>query len=210
VDALREKRDKLLAGYQEQAVSKQRGIALTHQSLEDALHARHREAQVVIEADLATYRERAKRRDVDRATGASVEKFAKELGLSMTESENLSAALKEIDALELRLLSDLPIPGLKVAEDDLFLDVEEDGVRTSYIWDRLNSQTRVDIAVSLGELRAKRLGFGLINVDGADALDDEHFAALIERAKRSSCQWIVTRHAAGEPLTIERQNGDDE
>ena len=99
------------------------------------------------------------------------------------DSDALTARLASLDALRLRILSNLPIPGVTVENGQ----VMKDGV----VYDRLNTASQIDIAVAIAKLRAKDLG--IVCVDGLECLDEENFQAFETAMHGSGLQCFITR-----------------
>lgn len=99
------------------------------------------------------------------------------------DSDGLTARLEALQALRLRILSNLPIPGISVVDGQ----VMKDGVA----YDRLNTAAQIEIAVAIAKIRAKDLG--IIAVDGLECLDSEHFAEFEKAITGSGLQCFITR-----------------
>jgi DNA repair exonuclease SbcCD ATPase subunit len=102
------------------------------------------------------------------------------------ETEACITAIKAIGDIKAGLLAALPVPGLEVIDGEVF----KDGIP----FDRLNTQQKIDIAVSIAESIESELDVCLI--DGFECFDPEHAAAFIERAKRSNLQFIIASVSA--------------
>lgn len=104
-----------------------------------------------------------------------------------SDSENLTAALAQLDELKSALLERLPIKGMELRDSDIYLD----GVP----FDRVNEARKVQVAIEVAQLRSGRLP--LIVVDGLERLDSATFAAFIAEVKTRNIQLIATRVTEG-------------
>lgn len=150
---------------------------------EEALQAK-RETLRKLDTDLATLEaeDRESRRYATLAE--QVEQFDKDAGALEEESKRMTATLQALDAFKRRLAKELPIPGL---------EIEGKEVRVFGVpYDQLNTQAQVDLAVDVSCLRANgRLP--IVFVDGAEALDHEHFEALVHRLEEKGVQAFLAR-----------------
>jgi DNA repair exonuclease SbcCD ATPase subunit len=133
----------------------------------------------------ATLRQQATAAAEGRALHEQAARFDQEAARLQEESARLTAALDRLDALRRRLAEELPIPGLEIAGKEIRVN----GV----LFDQLNTAQRVALAVKVSCLRAKGSRLPIVWVDGAEALDAEHFQALVEELKRSGTQSFVAR-----------------
>ena len=130
-----------------------------------------------------------KRRAAEKSQGAIeakqvAERRAAELGKDANRATN---ALEGIDVLKGELASAIGIPGVAIVEGDIVVN----GVS----FDRLNTQQKIDVAVTIAEKTPSALALCL--VDGLEVFDAEHQAAFIERAERSGLQYIITSVSDG-------------
>lgn len=122
-------------------------------------------------------------------------RFDREAEQLELESARLTAALDALDAHRRRLAEDLPIPGLTI---------EDKTIRVHGVpFDQLNTAQRVAIAVRVATLRAKAQRLPLLFVDGAEALDAEHFDALVSQLKLEGVQAFVARVTEDAVLRVE-------
>lgn len=96
--------------------------------------------------------------------------------------------LDAIDAYKETLLAELPIPGLEIVDGEIYSN--------SVHFDRLNTASKVDIAVEIAKLRAGKLG--VVCVDGIEALDTESFGAFRDKMLETDLQMFVSRVGDGE------------
>lgn len=134
---------------------------------------------------LATLRAQADGAAAYRALDAQATAFEEEAERLKAESARLTAALDALDAFRRRLAEDLPIPGLEIRDRQITVG----GIP----YDQLNTAARVDLAVQVACLRAKGARLPVVFVDGAEALDHEHFAILVDRLKAAGVQAFVGR-----------------
>jgi energy-coupling factor transporter ATP-binding protein EcfA2 len=106
------------------------------------------------------------------------------------KSERLTSAIGALDAHRRRLAEELPIPGLEIQDREIRVN----GVR----FEQLNTAQRVDIAVQVATLRARGRRLPVLFVDGAEALDKEHFDHLCRALKKSGIQAFIGRVAEGQ------------
>lgn len=134
---------------------------------------------------LATLRAQAETAAQARALVEQADQFDREAAELQAESDRLTAALEANEAYARRMAKDLPIDGLSI---------EGKTIRVHGVpYEQLNTQQKVDIAVDVAVLRAKGARLPVVFVDGAEALDSEHFGLLVERLKRSGVQAFVGR-----------------
>lgn len=133
---------------------------------------------------------RAKLETHARATSARkhMETLRSDAGSLQNSSDDLSAAINQLDELKVALLERLPIKGLELLDGDIFLD----GVP----FDRVNEARKVQVAIEIAQLRCGRLP--LIVVDGLERLDSATFQAFIDEVKKRDIQLIATRVTEGE------------
>ena len=134
-------------------------------------------------AELAEAETKAKQQTVFANTRKMIAQHEDEALKHETDSDGLTARLEALQALRLRILSNLPIPGISVVDGQ----VMKDGVT----YDRLNTAAQIDIAVAIAKIRAKDLG--IVCVDGLECLDDENFAAFEKAMTGSGLQCFITR-----------------
>lgn len=115
-----------------------------------------------------------------RTVVAGFERENKEL---TDKSEALSAALDRIQSIKAGLLKSVPLKGVTI-EDGV---IHENGVP----WPRINTGSRVKMAINLAKLRAKELP--LVPIDNIEMLDGPTFEAFRKNAPKSGLQFIVTR-----------------
>lgn len=136
---------------------------------------------------LATLREQARQAAGMKALDEQARKFDATRDAMKAESERLTAAIDALDAHRRRMAENLPIPGLSI---------EGKEIRVNGIpFDQLNTGQRVELAVKVACLRARGSKLPCVFVDGAEALDTEHFEALVEALKRENVQAFLARVA---------------
>jgi energy-coupling factor transporter ATP-binding protein EcfA2 len=146
--------------------------------------SRRRDLQAACER-LAALRAQADAAAKARALYDQAAQFDAEAAQLEAESGRLSAALEGLDAHRRRMAQDLPIPGLSI---------EDRVIRVNGIpYEQLNSAQRVRIAVQVATLRAKGQRLPVVFVDGAEALDREHFEALVAELKAAGVQAFLAK-----------------
>lgn len=156
---------------------------------------RHAEALGALEAKkraLASERERlaALRAQSDASAKAKAlheqaAQFDLEAKRLELESTHLTKALDALDRFRRRMAEHLPIAGL---------EIEDKVIRVNGVpFEQLNTAQRVGIAVKVATLRAKAQRLPVVFVDGAEALDSEHFDALVAALKAENVQAFLGR-----------------
>ncbi len=101
------------------------------------------------------------------------------------ESTRLTKAVDALDRYRRQMAENLPISGL---------EIEDKTIRVNGIpFEQLNTAQRVAIAVKVATLRAKVQRLPVVFVDGAEALDSEHFDALVAALKAENVQAFLGR-----------------
>ena len=136
-----------------------------------------------LSAGLAEAQTKAKAQTVFNNTRKMIAQHEDEALKHETDSDALTARLEALDKLRLKILSNLPIPGVTVENGQ----VMKDGV----VYDRLNTASQIDIAVAIAKIRAKELG--IVCVDGLECLDEENFQAFETAMQGSGLQCFITR-----------------
>lgn len=132
---------------------------------------------------LATLRAQAEASTKARALHDQAEQSDREAEQLELEGARLTAALEALDTYRRRLAEDLPIEGLTI---------EDKAIRVHGIpFEQLNTAQRVRIAVQVACLRAKAQRLPVVFVDGAEALDAEHFDALVAELKAAGVQAFL-------------------
>jgi energy-coupling factor transporter ATP-binding protein EcfA2 len=159
---------------------------------DEQIHARQA-VLVALSATLADLEAQAEHAARARALHAQARQFDDEAAELARESDRLTAALEALDAFRRRLAKDLPIDGLEIEGREIRVH----GVP----YEQLNTAQRVDIAVRVACLRARGQRLPVVFVDGAEALDHEHFDLLVDRLQAAGVQAFVAR-VTDEPLTV--------
>lgn len=147
--------------------------------------AQRRQELAGIREELAALRARRESSAKARAMLELAAKFDGEAASLKEEADRLTAALEALDAYRRQLAKGLPIAGLEVEGKAVLVN----GVP----YEQLNTAQRVDIAVQVAVLRAKGSRLPVVFVDGAEALDHEHFDNLVERLKAAGVQAFLGR-----------------
>lgn len=100
-------------------------------------------------------------------------------------SARMTSALEQLDDYRRSLASDLPA-GLELRDGQLLVD---GGVP----FDQANTATRIRVAVEVSCLRSAGSPWRFVVVDGVEALDSEHRAALAAELKRQGVQAVLAR-----------------
>jgi 4-hydroxy-L-threonine phosphate dehydrogenase PdxA len=148
----------------------------------------------VLAADIATLEAQAEEALRAKVVRERAERTAADADAAERRSEALTAALARVEALKTAAISKLPIEGLEIRDGALFLD--------GHPFARVNQARRVQVALMLAQLRAKRHGgLPLVCVDGLECLDEETFAAFCRHAPKVGLQLVVARVGEG-PLAV--------
>lgn len=121
-----------------------------------------------------------------------IEQRRLECGENESRADRLTALLAGLDALEGKLLGDLPIAGLAYVDGEL----TKNGINIG----RLNTAQQVGLSFSVARLG----GSPFVVADGLECLDSETFAAFEKAAQRiPDVQFLVTRVTDG-PLEVRK------
>lgn len=172
-DAIETKRDEAIAIHE-------RAWQETHSVLEKGAAA-----MATLRAEIAKLEERAKGMAAARALAEQADQFAKDAAELETTSAGMTATLANLDAFGRRMAERLPIPGLSI-EDKV---IRVDGIP----FEQLNTAQRVAIAVKIALLRSEHSRLRVLFVDGAEALDREHFDLFCQALLESGAQAFVTK-----------------
>ncbi len=169
-----------------------RAAALAEEASHKAREVRARarqateERRVKLQADrerLASLRAQVEASAKARALLAQADQFDREAEQLEAEGARLTAALDALDAHRRRLAEDLPIAGLTIENGTIKVN--------SIPFDQVNTAERVKIAVQVATLRAKAQRLPLVFIDGAEALDAEHFQHLVAELKAAGVQAFL-------------------
>jgi flagellar biosynthesis GTPase FlhF len=99
------------------------------------------------------------------------------------QSKSFTSALSQLEVLKASFLQKLPISGVEIRDDDIFIgDIP---------FDRVNTARKVEIAIEAAILRSGSLP--LIVCDGIEALDSETFRIFRDKIEQRGVQCIVAR-----------------
>lgn len=134
------------------------------------------------------------------ATKAIVDRTTKEAGVLEAQADDLTSALDQLSVVRGELANDLPIKGLSVVDGEIHMNGVPFG--------RLSGAERVGLAFEIARACLAGLPDGLrfVVVDGAECLDEEHFAALEKAAAGADVQVLCTRVDEG-ALRVEGGEG---
>lgn len=145
--------------------------------------AKHTADSQSIRDNLAAIQEAQKAVAKHEATRTTIRTMQEQADGLEAESAQQTKALEDLEAYKSELLASLPIPGLTVVDGEIY----RDGVQ----FDRLNTQSQVQIAVEIAKLRAGPLG--IIVVDNLELLDSANYEEFKRQAIESGLQLVVTR-----------------
>ena len=117
------------------------------------------------------------------ATMQTVDDMRKQLSGLKKDAVNQSTAIDNLQAFKIEILNNMPIKGLEVRDGDIYLDNVQ--------FDRLNTQTQVDLAIDIALMRVGELQ--MMCVDGLELMDSKHFDMLLDKLEERGVQAFVTR-----------------
>jgi energy-coupling factor transporter ATP-binding protein EcfA2 len=135
--------------------------------------------------ELAELREQAKGAVKAKALHEQADTFDKEAEELEELSARMTAAIDALDSYRRSLADNLPIPGLEVEGKEIRVN----GVP----FDQLNTAQRIGVAVRVSCIRSRDQRLPVVWVDGAEALDTEHFRELIKALKEEGVQAFIGR-----------------
>lgn len=106
--------------------------------------------------------------------------------------EKSNAAISGLDKIKEELVSELPFPGLKVKDGDIFLD--------NIPFDKVNTSKQVQFALSIAGMRDSDIP--VVFVDGLEVLDPDTLKIFAEEASKTNMQFFGTRVTDDEKLTL--------
>ena len=146
----------------------------------------------------AAMRDRVARLDAQIEEAGRVDNTLQIIAQSKADVERLDKEAKQttkrivkLDEYKAKQLEALPVPDLTVVDGKLMVG--------SLPFENINMAEKVRIAFELARMQAGELG--LVCVDGLELLDRQHYDELIERAKNSDVQLIITA-VTNDDLTI--------
>jgi DNA-binding protein len=161
-------------------------LARLNQPEEFVLNKREQLAALKVQRDNAT---KAK------ALEQQAQQFEADAVALKQQSERLTAAIDALDAFRSRLADDLPIPGLKIEDNEITVN----GVKI----DQLNDGQQLEIGASIAIERAKKFPLPLVYIDGFETLDTENQRRLIKRfAAEPNIQVIMARVTDSKELEV--------
>lgn len=128
-----------------------------------------------------------------KALLAQAQQFEDESEALKKTAEQMTEAIEALDGFKRRLAGELPMG----------LEIEGKNVKVNGVpLDQINTAQRIDLAVSVAVLRAKKARLPALFVDGAEAIDDDAFQLFVERISREDVQLFCGRVEA-HPLEVE-------
>ncbi|UIS74656.1 ATPase [Morganella phage Mecenats66] len=124
----------------------------------------------------------------------TIKEMEKEAAQLQRDAEKQTEAIQSLNDYKTQLLESMPIKGLSVVNGDIFYN----GV----IFDRLNTQKQVELAIEIALLRAKDLG--IMCVDGLELMDTEKYTLLTDKLREHDIQFFTTRVNDGDFQIINR------
>jgi hypothetical protein len=147
---------------------------------------------------LAGLREQAKASLKVRTLLEQAKQFDADAAELRGKAQHLTDAISALDEYRRGLADDLPISGLAVGKT-----ITVEGVP----FDQLNTAQQIKIAVKIACLRAHDQRLPIVWVDGAERLDKESFAHLIESLTAEDVQAFIGR-VTDKPLEITTDKGE--
>jgi len=143
--------------------------------------------------ELSALREQVRIAEKGRTLYEQALAFEREAEDLKLESDRLTKALAALDEFKLQMAKDLPIKGLEIRGNAIFLN--------DVPYDLLNTQAKVELWAAVAIARAKG-PLKAVFVDGAEALDEEHFEALVTALDKAGVQAFLARVSEG-PLEVQ-------
>jgi flagellar biosynthesis GTPase FlhF len=193
VDEARKAQDAVI----ETARKAHEAAAAGHQAEREERVAALSERQVELEIlnrQVGEAREAERQVEKHRNNRALMTRFETESASLKARSDALTQAISNLDAYKQELAGSFPIEGLEIRDGQIFVG----GIPE----DQLNTAERIRIAVAVAIERAKSQRLPILFVDGAEALDSEHFEVLKKALLASPIQAIIGRVEDGD-LRIE-------
>lgn len=155
-------------------------------NLESKREAADREFHPLIEglADKITAARSAREEQVRQLrTREFLAETEKQRNQAQREATGFSTALKEIADLRVRLIDQVPVPGLTVKDGEAYLD--------DVPFDKANDARKYQAAIHLAKLKSGELGLMLL--DRAEIFDSVNWELFTKIAKESGLQIVAAR-----------------
>ena len=140
---------------------------------------------IELQDTVSTMREQEKDAVRIRTLHEQADKSEREADDLEKRSKRLTEALRTLDNYRAAMCSNLPVPGLDITDNVVTVN----GIK----WDQLNTAQRIRIATKIACLRLEKQRFKVVFVDGAEALDSDSFAAMVEELKAADAQAFIGR-----------------
>ncbi len=146
--------------------------------------------------ELGTARSNAEQQQRAAGVRGEIERQREKIRGASAKSERLSEIIKDLDALKIKKLADLPIAGLDISVDKKGKpSIKIDGVPL----DQLNRQQQLFIAIRAVSLATGEMPLILCEVA---ELDDAHLEELRAATEDAGIQLIVARWKNNAPLAV--------
>jgi DNA repair exonuclease SbcCD ATPase subunit len=188
IEVLRARKSEEVAGLRARITKVEGNANAKRQEIKDI----HRSSREPFESQLSMLRANRTLAAKRESTLETIKSLEKDLLKLEAEAKNQTAALEKIKQYKSDVLANLPIPGVEVRNGEIY--------RNNIVFDRLNTQQRVDMAVELAKLRAGELG--VICVDGIEVMDTDSFEAFRARASESPELQFFVSHVTDGPFGI--------
>jgi len=153
----------------------------------EEISEQHRASREPIDAQLTILRNNREAAVKRKLTLENIETMEQELKQLRQDTEQQTRALEAIKQYKSDVLRKLPVQNVEVRNGQIY--------KNNVVFDRLNTQQRVDIAVEIAKLRAGELG--IVCVDGIEAMDPHQFEIFRQKCSESGLQFVVSRVTGG-------------
>ena len=176
-----------------QIVSKLQVMQAEHNASKDKLRANFTDQKSEISLEIMSKKSKLEVLNDRLVTEKIIDQNKSELKSIQKEHENSDSAIHELDKYKRNLLESFELEGFDYQEGQVLID----GIP----FDAVNTAKLMDVAVSLARLQSPTLR--LMCIDGIEALDEESFDQLIEKAEKYQMNMIVTKVSNSNELMIE-------
>jgi hypothetical protein len=130
-------------------------------------------------------------------TNEMIYQFSNEVSQLAKESEDKTNILAQVDAYKLKMISQIPIPGLLIENDAVFYN----GVEFS----KLNTATQILLAVDIACLKMGE--YKLFFIDGVERLDAHSLSVLEGKINEIGAQAFLASVTNDEEIIVETNGG---
>lgn len=157
----------------------------------EALAREQEPRRIAIMERIGEAREKVRAQAQAEEAAAIIRSAEEERARNEKTAAELTQLLQAVDAFRDAALVDLPIPGVLVADGEVYVADPAVSDGAPLPWPRVNRSRQVRIAVDVARLRAGELG--LIVLDEAECLDPETWREFVDAAAAAGGQVIAAR-----------------